>query len=509
MLHVSESESYGEPGLVSAVSAAALKHRPARAADHAVENRALNALAQEMAVSPESVLQKLAETAMTMCRAHSAGLSLLEDGDQRKKFHWRAVAGRWAAHLDGETPREFSPCGTVLDRNDALVFSRPERDFPYLRGVTPPLEEALLIPFHVKGEPVGTIWIVSHDETRRFDAEDLRVMTNLGAFAAAAYQNLMSLNATQRLASIVDSSADAIASETLDGTIATWNEGATRLFGYRADEAIGRSTGILIPEDRQDEERTIVERIKRGEAVEHHETVRRRKDGSLIPISLTISPVRNGQGDIVGASKIARDVSDRKRKEDHIALLSHEVNHRSRNMLSLVQAIVRLAQGDTVDGLKKAIAGRIHTLSAVDNLLAESRWTGADIHKLIGDELSPYRELGDSSIVIEGPSLLLKPRSAQSIAIAIHELTTNAAKYGALSKSTGGIRVEWSLATEGALVIVWTEHGGPPVAPPARQGFGTKVIAQIIRGEMNGSAGFDWRPEGLECRIVLDPAVGL
>ena len=350
---------------------------------------------------------------------------------------------------------------------------------------------------------------MSHDETVRFDAEDLRVMTNLGAFAAAAYQNLMALNAAQRLASIVDSSADAIVSETLDGVIATWNEGAVRLFGYCADEAIGQSIDILMPADRQDEKHTDIERIGRGERVEHYETIRRRKDGNLVPISLTISPVKNSLGDIVGASKIARDISDRKHREDHIALLSLEVNHRSRNLLAVVQATVRLAQGDTVAGVKKAIAGRIHALSVVDNLLAESRWTGADIHKLIGEELSPYREGGDSTVVIEGPNLLLKPRSAQSIAVAIHELATNAAKYGALSTGTGGIRVEWSLATDGTLVIVWTEHGGPRVTPPSHQGFGTKVIAQIIRGEVNGSAVFDWREAGLECRIVLDPGVGL
>ena len=151
MLHVVEPGGDGPPNLVSAVSAVELRRRPTRAADHAVENRSMHALAREMAASPEGVLQKLAETAMAMCRAHSAGLSLLEDADQRRKFHWRAIAGAWVAHLNGEMLREFSPCGTVLDRDNALLFSRPERDFPYLRDVTPPLEEALLVPFPRQG----------------------------------------------------------------------------------------------------------------------------------------------------------------------------------------------------------------------------------------------------------------------------------------------------------------------------------------------------------------------
>ena len=112
----------------------------------------------------------------------SAGLSILEDGDQKKNFHWRAIAGQWASHVNGGTPRGFGPCGTVLDRNIAMVCSHPERDFPYWTEVKPVLEEGLLVPFYIKGEAVGTIWVVAHDRECRFDAEDLRVLTNLGAF---------------------------------------------------------------------------------------------------------------------------------------------------------------------------------------------------------------------------------------------------------------------------------------------------------------------------------------
>jgi PAS domain S-box-containing protein len=130
----------------------------------------------------------------------------------------------------------------------------------------------LLIPFYIKGAAVGTIWVVAHDTSRRFDAEDLRVMTSLGTFAAAAYQTLLSLNATQRIASIVDSSDDAIVSKDLNGVITSWNNGAERIFGYTAEEVVGKPVTILIPPDRQDEEPAILERIRRGERVEHYET---------------------------------------------------------------------------------------------------------------------------------------------------------------------------------------------------------------------------------------------
>jgi signal transduction histidine kinase len=193
-----EPQSGVPEGLRSLRSTAELSRRPSRPPDHASENRALIALAKEMACSPESILQKLADTALTLCRAHSAVLSLLEEGDQKRSFHWRAIAGQWSPHVNGGTPRDFGPCGTVLDRNVALICSHPERDFPYFGEIKPLLEEGLLVPFYIKAEAVGTIWVVAHDESRRFDAEDLRVMTNLGTFAAAAYQGLPFLNATQR-----------------------------------------------------------------------------------------------------------------------------------------------------------------------------------------------------------------------------------------------------------------------------------------------------------------------
>ena len=158
----------GASALQSVVSMAELIRRPSRPPDHAAENRALIALVQEMAVSPEGILQKLADTALALCRAHSAGLSLLEEGDQERSFHWRAIAGQWAPHVNGGTPRDFGPCGTVLERNSALLFSHPERDFPYFGDVQPLLDEGLLIPFYIKGQAVGTIWVVAHDDKSPF-----------------------------------------------------------------------------------------------------------------------------------------------------------------------------------------------------------------------------------------------------------------------------------------------------------------------------------------------------
>jgi PAS domain S-box-containing protein len=458
---------------------------------------------QELANEPAAILQRLADTALGLCRAHSAGLSLLEDGDQRSNFHWRAIAGQWVRHIDGGTPRNFGPCGTVLDHDVAMVCSHPELDFPYWAPIKPVLEEGLLIPFHVKGEAVGTIWVVSHDPSRRFDAEDLRIMTNLGSFAAAAYQTLLSLNATRRIASIVESSNDAIVGKDLNGIITSWNTGAERIFGYAAEEVVGKPVTILMPPDRQNEEPRILERIRRGERVEHYETIRQRKDGSLVDISLTVSPIKDEEGKIIGASKIARDIAERRRSEQQIALLAREAEHRVRNVLATVQATVHLTQSDTADGLKRAIDGRIKALANVHRLFVESRWAGAEIHTLVKDELGAYSRDGEEHVQIGGPQILLEPNAAQAIAVTLHELATNAAKYGGLSTPEGKVRVEWSRAEDGRLVLRWTETGGPPVKPPTRQGFGTRVMESMIRGQLQGEMRLDWRAEGFACEIAL------
>jgi PAS domain S-box-containing protein len=491
------------PGLRSMVSVDELLRRPSRPPDYQADSGALVALAQAMAVSPESILQKLAETALALCRAQSAGLSLLEDVDQRSRFHWRAIAGEWAPHRGGGTPRDFGPCGTVLDVDAPMVCSHPELDFPYWAAVEPVLEEALLVPFYVDGEAIGTIWVVAHDSSRRFDAEDLRLLTSLGAFASAAYQTDRSLNAAQRLASIVESSSDAILGKDLDGVITSWNRAAERIFGYSAEEVVGRPVTVLIPPEGHDEEVAILEQIRRGERIDHYETVRIRKDGSPVDLSLTVSPIRNAQGRIVGASSIARDIGERRQAEAKIELLAREAEHRSKNVLATVLATVRLTDAETAVELREAIEGRIQALANAHELFAGSRWAGARIRSLIERELAPYTRGEDGRARLHGPDLVLRPERAQALAVALHELATNAAKHGALSVPDGQVEVDWSHVVEGRRVVRWTESGGPPVAPPTRRGFGTRVMEGMVQGQPEGEIRFDWRPEGLVCEISL------
>jgi PAS domain S-box-containing protein len=258
------------------------------------------------------------------------------------------------------------------------------------------------------------------------------------------------------LASIVQSSDDAIVSKNLDGIITSWNKGAERVFGYTAEEAIGQSITILNPPDRQNEESTILTRIRRGERIDHFETIRQRKHGSLIVVSLTISPVKNAEDKIVGESKIARDITEQKRSQEQIATLAREAEHRSKNLLATVQATVNLSESDTSDGLKRAIEGRIQALANVHSLFVDARWMGAELSTIATRELAPYSEKGKTRARIEGPQVLLEPNVAQVIAVILHELATNAAKYGALSAANGHVEHEGQL---GFLFALETSQG--------------------------------------------------
>ena len=222
----------------------------------------------------------------------------------------------------------------------------------------------------------------------------------------------------------------------------------------------------------------------------------------MISVALTISPVKNAEGKIVGASKIARDITEQKRSQVQIATLAREAEHRSKNPLANVQAMVNLSQADGVDDLKKRIEGRIQALANVHSLFVASRWIGAELSTIVRQELAPYSATRRHQVRVDGPQVLLEPNIAQAVAVTLHELATNAAKYGALSVADGQIELTWSHEADGQLNLRWSENGGPVVKAPARMGFGWRIMEQMI-GQLKGQTRFDWNAEGLVCEITL------
>jgi two-component system, chemotaxis family, CheB/CheR fusion protein len=310
----------------------------------------------------------------------------------------------------------------------------------------------------------------------------------------------------QRLASIVEFSDDAIISKDLDGVITSWNRGAERVFGYRADEVIGKPITILIPLDRLDEETGILDRIGRGEHIDHYETLRRRKDGSLIEISLTISPVKDAEGRIVGASKIARDITERRRAQEQQQLLIAEIKHRIKNTLATVQSIAVQTLRSASSEERQAFIGRLHALAGAHDLVTLESWDRATVHDVVCRSLEAFRETHRERFLIGGPrDLWLNASKSLLLALGLYELGTNAVKYGALSNGSGTVCVEWELSQDDQgdrLKLSWRERGGPPVRPPEHKGFGSHLLERALEGGL-GFARLDYEPQGLICILEV------
>lgn len=291
------------------------------------------------------------------------------------------------------------------------------------------------------------------------------------------------------------------------GRITFYNRAAVELWGCRPELGKSEWCGswrLYWPDGRpmRHDECPMAVALKENRAVRGGEAIAERPDGTRVPFLPYPTPLRDASGTLVGAVNMLVDITHRKQSEERVMMLAGEVVHRANNLLAVVQATVRLTDAATVEELKEAIHGRIQALGHAHALLAQSRWSGAELEKLVEDELAPYRCGQQSRARIAGPKLVLDPKAAQSMAMALHELTTNAAKYGALSRPGGEVNVGWSRA-KGRLVFRWSEAGGPAVKTPSRRGFGTGVIVGMIRDQLDGEVRFEWRKEGLVCEIDL------
>jgi PAS domain S-box-containing protein len=308
-----------------------------------------------------------------------------------------------------------------------------------------------------------------------------------------------------QLAAIVASSDDAIISKTLEGRVTSWNEGASRIFGWEASEMIGQPILRIIPPELHDEEVEILARLRRGERIEHFDTVRLAKDGRRVDISLAVSPIRDSSGRVTGASKVARDVTERKEAEKLQRLLVDELNHRVKNTLATVQAIAShsLRRARNSEDFVSSFTGRVQALARAHHLLTERTWRGADVADLVREQ-AVLGVVESNRVAFSGPALLLDPQSALHLALVLHELATNARKYGALSVPQGQLSVSWSMLANKRrmLVLQWSERGGPAVAAPSSVGFGTSLIQQALDAH-GGSASIQYAAEGVTCEIKL------
>jgi PAS domain S-box-containing protein len=415
----------------------------------------------------------------------------------RPKLGTTEFCGSWKLYWPDGTPMAHDECPMAL----ALKHKRP------IRGM-----EA------IAERPDGTRVPFIPYPTPLFDATGaltgaVNTLVDITHRHAAESQIRESEARYRTLASIVESSEDAIVTKDLDAVITSWNRGAERLFGYTAEEAIGKPITLLIPKDRHNEEPAILDRIRRGERVEHYDTIRQRKDGTLIDISLTISPLRDPEGKIIGASKIAREITERRRAEAQQRLLLREMDHRVKNLFALAGGVVGLSarSATSPQALSSAVRDRLSALARAHALTLrpfsennQSTEKPTTLHALIATILSPHdgrTDDGGPRVAISGPDIPIGGGSVMSLALLLHELATNAVKYGALSSSAGAVAIACS-EDNGRFALTWTERGGPPVEHRVdAEGFGAQLIRATVKDQLGGEISRDWKPEGLTIHL--------
>jgi PAS domain S-box-containing protein len=281
-----------------------------------------------------------------------------------------------------------------------------------------------------------------------------------------------------------------------------WDEGQFRIFGVdpQAFAVTTANVQALLHPDDVEILRKALARFDKGEPTYEAEFRVNRPDGEVRWCVGTAAATIDGNGRVVRVSGVTIDITERKRAEERQNLLSREVDHRAKNALALAQSIVRLTRGETVKAYIQAVEGRISALARVHTILSLSSWQGAEIGKLVDEELAPYAT-GDQ-IAFGGLDIQLQPATAQTLALALHELVTNSAKYGALSTLSGRLSLKWDLNGD-VLQMVWEERDGPVVEKPASRGFGTRSVIASIESQLGGQAEFDWRSEGLICRLSV------
>jgi PAS domain S-box-containing protein len=407
--------------------------------------------------------------------------------------------------LDGQSlaPREI-PMSEVLAtgkavRDEEVLVERPD-------GVRIMVEVSIDPLLDPRGHLLGAIQCFQDiTERNRMHAELARYQLDLREHE-------------QRLAATYEHAAIGIVETDADGRFLRVNEAICAITGLSREELLGSSLFARThPVDAEADREAYAKQVRGELGIYSVEKRFRRKDGREVWMSVRSSPVQDAAGRFLYGVRVVQDVTNRKAAEERQKLLVDELNHRVKNTLATVQSLAtQTARGtSTPDAFCQTFTGRLMALSQAHDQLTVRHWESAELHRIIAAGAGPYFSQGQSRVVVQGGGVTLRPRAALTLAMTFHELTTNAAKYGALSTAGGRIHVHWyseqpaQAGLPPVLRIEWREQGGPPVVPPNRRGFGSKFIVGSIASELGGGAELSFDPDGLRCtlRIPFDAAV--
>jgi PAS domain S-box-containing protein len=438
-------------------------------------------------------------------------LEVVLDGAGLGSWHWRVPEGevefdeRWATML-GRPPRAvtYDPQGV-----EALLHpeDRPGRAAAlaaHLAGRAPVYEAE----FRLRRGDRGWLWVLSRGRVTARDTEG-RPLSLHGTH--------LDITARREAERALASSRERLALASAAAHMGVWDmdaaSGLTQVnaeyrsvYGLPPSDAPvtqGEWLSLLHPEDRARAAGVSRAALERGGEYRDEFRILRADTGEERWIAARGRAV-GGNGRPRRLIGVNYDVTDRHAEQERQMLLAREVDHRAKNVLAVVRSIVKLTRAEDPRGFAEAVEGRVAALARAHTLLARDRWTGASMAEVIREELAPYA--GAGRLELDGPELRLKPDAVQPVSMILHELATNAAKYGALSLPGGTLRLDWAVGgdPDGRLRLTWTERGGPRVAAsPTRRGFGSTVVEATARGQLGGAAAFAWEPDGLRCEIAM------
>jgi len=412
--------------------------------------------------------------------------------------------------------RSYTPVMTELfhlrdgDKDRPITEISPRINYPQLQqDVTKVLHDIAVIERTLRGENDAPTFLLRMRPYLTIDNIVDGVVLTFVDITDSQQLN----NEHARLAAIVNSSRDAIFGFSLDERISSWNASAERIFGLSAAQVIGQPLNLLLPPDPSAVVKTFFASHARPLRLAVFEMAWVRPDGVSVPLEMSYSPVCDPTGILFAGKLIARDITERLRAAQHTEMMLAELNHRVKNTLATVQAIVdqTIAHVPDLPTFRESFLSRLLALSHTHNLLAHDTWAGASLTSIIDNELAPYLHgsdtgVNDARVRLQGDELKLPPKQALALSMALHELATNAGKYGSLSVSEGLVTVTWATRMQGQrpwLYLQWTESGGPAVAPPTHRGFGSRLISEGVPYELDGEVTFEFLHSGVTCSIDI------
>lgn len=382
----------------------------------------------------------------------------------------------------------------LLSKGEQILFETHLRPLLLLKG------DVSEISCHIR-RPEGPDLPVFMNCTAKRDSAGKPVLYRATLFDATQrqrYEDELRLRRRQsdHLAAIVKSSRDAMISLDLEQRIRTWNNGATALFGYLPDEAVGLPIdSLILPPAEASESEVIYETVARQGEMLLRETERLHKNGTTLPVELRASPITDDDGKVSGISVIFRDITERKLAEEQMKLVLRELNHRTKNLMGIVLAMVNLSGKQTdPDSFRRDISSRLAGLAKSQDLLVSGNWRSIDLQALVQGQVEHFCDHPSTQLHVKGKPVVLGAAMAQTLGMALHELSTNAVKHGALSSPEGTVGIMWEVGDK--FRLSWSEANGPAVSSPNSTGFGTTVLTRMVEAATGGKVTLDYAATG-------------